>query len=201
MALSNYSELQAAVADWLNRTDLTNQIKDFIRLAEARFNREVKVHEQIVRKTATSSAQYVALPTDWTGAENIQVGTQKLEYLTPTRADDYRSAKIVGPVRYYTIIGSSIELLPKPTSDVTVEMAYYAEIPPLSDTNPTNWLLQKAPDIYYYGALCHAAPFLNDDQRLVTLASLTTTAIAALNDESAVNSHSGSTLIARRRLA
>ena len=201
MALSNYSELQAAVADWLNRNDLTNQIKDFIRLAEARFNRDVKVHEQIVRKTAQSSAQYIALPTDWTGAENLQVDTRKLEYLTPTRADDYRSAKITGPVRYYTIIGNSIELLPTPSSDVTVEMAYYAEIPPLSDTNPTNWLLQKAPDIYYYGALCHAAPFLNDDQRLVTLASLTTTAIAALNDESAVNSHSGSTLIARRRLA
>lgn len=201
MALSTYSELQAAIADWLNRTDLTNQIKDFIKLAEARFNREVKVHEQIVRKTAVSRAQYIAVPSDWTGAENLQVGNTKLEYLTPTRSDDYRAANVTGPVRYYTIIGNSIELLPTPTSDVTVEMAYYAEIPPLSDTNPTNWLLQKAPDIYYYGALCHAAPFLNDDQRLVTLASLTTTAIAALNDESAVNSHSGSTLIARRRLA
>lgn len=201
MALSNYSELQAAIADWLNRTDLTNQIKDFIRLAEARFSREVRSHEQIVRKTAQSTAQYIALPTDFAGAENIQIGTQKLVYLTPERADDYRNAKITGPVRYYTIIGKSIELLPTPTSDVTVELAYYAEIPPLSDTNPTNWLLTKHPDIYYYGALCHAAPFLNDDQRLVTLASLTTTAIAALNDESEANTHSGSTLVARRRLA
>jgi hypothetical protein len=201
MALSNYSQLQAAIADWLNRTDLTNQIKDFIKLAEARFNREVRNHEQIIRKTAQSSAQYVALPTDWAGAYNLQVGTQKLSYITPERADDYRNAKITGSVRYYTIIGRSIELLPAPTSDVTVEMAYYAEIPSLSDANPTNWLLQKAPDIYYYGPLCHAAPFLNDDQRLVTLASLTTTAIAALNDESEANSHSGSTLVARRRLA
>lgn len=201
MALSNYSELQAAIANWLNKEDLTDQIKDFIRLAEARFSRDVRSYDQIVRKTAQSTAQYIALPTDFAGAENIQIGTQKLVYLTPERADDYRNAKITGPVRYYTIIGKSIELLPTPTSDVTVELAYYAEIPPLSDTNPTNWLLQKAPDIYLYGALCHSAPFLVDDQRLVTWASLTTTAIDALNNESEANTHSGSTLVARRRLA
>ena len=35
MALTTYSELQAAVASWLHRDDLTAQIPDFIRLAEA----------------------------------------------------------------------------------------------------------------------------------------------------------------------
>lgn len=201
MALSNYTELQAAIANWLNRTDLTSEIQDFIRLAEARFSREIRHYEQVVRKTALSSAQYIALPSDWVQAENIQIGKVKLDYLTPTRADDYRSAGLVGEPRFYTIIGRTIELLPTPQSDITVEMAYYATIPSLSASTPTNWLLQKAPDAYYYGALSHAAPFLNDDARLVTLASLTTAAIAALNDESEADSHSGSSLIARRRLA
>ena len=40
MPLSNYTELQASIADTLNRDDLTNQIPDFIRLAEAQLGRD-----------------------------------------------------------------------------------------------------------------------------------------------------------------
>ena len=36
MALSSYSELKSAIANWLNRTDLTDEIADdFIKLTEA----------------------------------------------------------------------------------------------------------------------------------------------------------------------
>ena len=40
MAITNYSELKSAIADWLDRTDLTDQIPDFITLAEARHKRD-----------------------------------------------------------------------------------------------------------------------------------------------------------------
>jgi hypothetical protein len=42
MSLTTYSELQSSIADWLNRTDLTSQIKDFITIAESRLDRELK---------------------------------------------------------------------------------------------------------------------------------------------------------------
>ena len=35
MSISTYSELKTAVANFLARTDLTDQIPDFIQLAEA----------------------------------------------------------------------------------------------------------------------------------------------------------------------
>ena len=38
MALTNYTELQAEVANFLNRDDLTAAIPTFIRLAEAKMN-------------------------------------------------------------------------------------------------------------------------------------------------------------------
>ena len=39
MALSNYTELKTAIANWLNRSDLTSEISDdFIKLTEADFN-------------------------------------------------------------------------------------------------------------------------------------------------------------------
>jgi len=43
MAIGNYSELNTAVANWLNRDDLTDRIPEFIVLAEARFNRVLRI--------------------------------------------------------------------------------------------------------------------------------------------------------------
>ena len=44
MALTTYTELKASVADWLNRTDLTAAIPDFITLAESKFSTELKFY-------------------------------------------------------------------------------------------------------------------------------------------------------------
>jgi hypothetical protein len=38
MGITNYSELQTAVAKWLHRTDLTAQLPDFITIAENKLN-------------------------------------------------------------------------------------------------------------------------------------------------------------------
>jgi len=43
MALTTYSELKTSIADWLNRSDLTTQIADFIALTEADFNSKLRV--------------------------------------------------------------------------------------------------------------------------------------------------------------
>ena len=42
MSISTYSELKTAVANFLARTDLTDQIPNFIQLAEARLSRELE---------------------------------------------------------------------------------------------------------------------------------------------------------------
>ena len=42
MALTTFAGLKSSIADWLNRSDLTTQIPDFIALAEADFNAKVK---------------------------------------------------------------------------------------------------------------------------------------------------------------
>ena len=64
MAITNYSTLQAAIADYLNRADLTSQIQNFIQFAEADLNTRLRCREQIVRAEATSSAEFVQLPAD-----------------------------------------------------------------------------------------------------------------------------------------
>ena len=70
------------------------------------------------------------------------------------------------------MIGTEIQVYPPPDGTYTAELVYYAEIPALTDSNTTNWLLTLAPDIYLYGTLMQTAPYLQDDARLQTWAAL-----------------------------
>ncbi len=203
MAITNYSTLQAAIADYLNRADLTSQIQNFIQFAEADLNTRLRCREQIVRAEATSSAEYVQLPADWLEAINLHIvdGQQPLRYITLDEADIVNKEQTYTGPHFYSLMNGAIEIIPPPAEDIDIELIYYAKIPALSDQNTTNWLLTKAPDVYLYGALTHAAPFLMDDQRIPVFAQIYLTRTQALIDESQKSLHSGSPLIARTRRA
>ena len=53
MAIGTYAELQTAVANWLDRGDLTERIKEFIGLAEARMNRVLRLQLMVNIDTTT----------------------------------------------------------------------------------------------------------------------------------------------------
>ena len=173
--MSTYAQLRADIADWLNRDDLTNQIPTFIRLAEARFNRDLRVRQMVKRAVSEtdSGANHVTLPGDWLEARLIRADLNGrlavLEYLTLEGGDNYHHP---GPARYFNITGNRLELIPAPPDGTEVEMIYYGKIPALSDEEPTNWLLDTWPDQYLYGTLAHTAPYLKDDERVATWAAL-----------------------------
>jgi hypothetical protein len=199
--ITNYSTLKSTIADYLNRADLTSQIETFIQFAEADLNTRLRCREQIVRAEATSSAEYVQLPADWLEAINLHIvgGQQPLRYVTLDEADIINKEQIYTAPHFYSLMNGAIEIIPEPSDDIDIEMIYYAKITSLSDVNTTNWLLTKAPDVYLYGALTHAAPFLMDDQRIPVFAQIYLARVQALQDESQKSLHSGSPLIARTR--
>ena len=199
--ITNYTTLQSTIADYLNRADLTAQIPTFIQLAEADFNTRLRTREMIVRAEAQSSNEYVQLPADWLEAINLHIidGAQPLRFVTLDEADYINKQQIFTNVAAYSLMNGAIELIPAPGADIDIEMIYYGKITPLSSEVATNWLLTKAPDVYLYGSLLHAQPFLMDDQRLPVFAALYNARIEALNEESMKSTHSGSPLIARAR--
>jgi hypothetical protein len=161
-----YTTLQAAVASWLARSDLTSQIPDFIMLAEAKLNRSLRTRQMEQRSTATAT-EYMALPINFIELRNIQVnGTPN--YLLEQRAPfemDYLDDGSTGRPSRYCLLANQIQLAPAPDSAYTLEIDYYEQIPPLA-TNSTNWLLDCASDIYLYGALLEAAAYILDDPRI-----------------------------------
>lgn len=201
--ITNYATLQSAIADYLNRQDLTSQIPMFIQFAEADMNTRLRCREMVVRATTTNDAEYVRLPLDYLEAINLQIvgGKSPLRYVTLDQAEQIKFAQIYQWVNNYSLMNGAIELIPAPTTDVEIEMVYYGKITSLSDSATTNWLLTKAPDVYLYGALVHAAPFLLDDQRIQTFNSFYSSRIESLNAESQSSLHSGSPLMARTRIA
>jgi len=201
VAITNYSELQTAVGSWLNRSDLSSNIPDFITLAEASFNRVLRTRNQITRATSSVNAQYVALPTDLIELFNIQINTdpiKRLEQVSLDKADDLRSSNSSsGTPAYFAITGNNIELIPTPNDTKTIEIIYYAKITALSSTNTTNWLLDNYPDIYLYGTLVQAEPFLMNDERLGTWGTLLSKAQEELRVSDERSQTEGGTLVMR----
>lgn len=182
MALDTYSGLKATIADYLNRDDLTSVIPSFITLAEAKFNRKLRMRQMIKRATATIDTQYFAYPADWLQAKEFILNTNPItymEFVTDKQANELRQDQIIatGKPSYYTIIGTQIEVIATPDTGYTGELTYYGKISALSDSNTSNWLLAYAPDLYLYGALLEAAPYLKDDERLGTWSTLYTNSL------------------------
>lgn len=163
-----FAELQATIAAWVDRADLTDRIPEFISLAERKYNRVLTVPDREAQTTLSASAA-IDLPADFWEMRAVYLDTdprQPLQPVTPATLRTLYAAQTTGRPEVYLIQGSNMILGPSPDTTYSVIINYISSIPPLTDDNPTNWLLLKHPDLYLYGALLMAEAFIWDDQRL-----------------------------------
>ena len=196
MAISNYSELKSAIADWLDRTDLTDSIPDFITLAETRHKRDFKIRRMETRVTANTIAdsEYYTLPDNYVAMRNIQLNTDPktpLEYLTPEQMDRIHAGSTKGKPKAFSIIGNNLQLRPIPDSVYEIEILYFKHFTPLSDGNTTNDMLTNHPDVYLYGALVEAEPYLQNDKRIQVWSAYYDRAKKDIIDSNERDRHSG----------
>lgn len=188
MSITTYAELKSAVADFLNRDDLTSVIPTFIATAEAQMQREVRHHKMMQRSTADISDRYTQLPGNWLETIRFHIVGDQSYRIENTSMDDILQLRMAksssGRPTHYAHIGDTLEVYPTPDQAYTSELLYYEKIPALSDSNTTNWLLTAAPDAYLYGALLHSAPYLQDDSRIQVWGTLYIEAVKSLNVQS-----------------
>jgi hypothetical protein len=207
MSISTYSELQAAVENWLAREDLADRIPEFIALAEAKFNRELYVRQMETRSTTDTDPlddepEFVSLPSDFQSMRRVRLssvqGKPRLSFLSGTQADEFRYgvADGAGQPAYFTIIGSELELIPTPDDEYTVEMVYRKNIPALA-SNSTNWLLTLAPDAYLYGALMEAEAYIQNDPRIAVWLAGLSSAVNSLNSLGQTSSYNSGPVVMR----
>lgn len=204
MALTTYAELKTSIGDWLNRSDLTAVIPDFISLAEAQVERTLRTRQMIVRANASFDAQYGAVPADFLETKSLKLtSTNPQTPLTFLSIDalDNEATKYTGSgkPKFFGIVGGQFRLVPLPDSNYTTELTYYAKLSKLSNDNTTNWLLASSPDIYLYGSLLQAAPYLQDDARIQTWATLYERALNDLQTADDRGASSGGALLTRAK--
>jgi len=121
--------------------------------------------------SGTTSGNAITLPADCREVQSLRVTVggyaRELPPLPPQALED--AALPMDPKGYVTVNGS-LQIVGV-MGDLPYTLTYWQAIPSLA-TAGTNWLLTRHPDLYLYAALGQSAPFLKDDERLITWGTL-----------------------------
>lgn len=171
--IEDYASLQTAIGKWLDRDDddLVDRIPEFIQLAEAKIKRRVR--RKSIRTTLNVSAEATTMPADCVALRSIYPRTgspsrdRAIKVCTPEQLIEHRAALAPsGRPKWAVVVAGQLLLAPAPDQTYSLEVIYFEKLSPLSDSNVTNSVLIEAPDIYLYGALAEAEPYLKNDERV-----------------------------------
>jgi hypothetical protein len=192
MAIATYSDLKSRIGEWRfdEGTLLASSLGDFIVLAEARFNNGVegqfatpalRVRQMETSEDLTLTDGVADLPDAYLEWRQVVAQTShiaRLRYLSPDALDSKYTTVYAGCPNYFTIEGNTIRV--RPSTESTIRLKFYEQIPALSDTNTTNWLLTMAPNIYLYGSVLEASIFRGDTDRALEMVALLSGAMSGL---------------------
>jgi hypothetical protein len=200
VAISTYAELVTAVGNWAHRDDtaFTDRVPEFVKLAEARFNRALRTTdmEETLASTALSSGA-ASLPTGFLAFKELRFDGD-VDYTLQPKSLEYIRAQddtATGNARYFAVTGSQVVCWP-PTGPI--KGTYYEEIPDLQ-TNSTNWLLTSHPDLYLFAVLVESALFTQDDSRIPLWAEKASALLDAVQRADDRNQFDGGVLAIRAR--
>jgi len=205
MSFTSYADLQTTIAGYLARSDLTTQIPDFIRLAELRLRRDLRICQMLKSVTTATVAadSTIELPSDFLEVRDLIIDgspPQSLNYSSPSaftrNARTWQSGKPLD----YTVLANDFQLAPVPDSDYTAKMLYFAAPIFLSDTNTSNAFLANTPDALLYGSLLEAAPYFMDDARINTWGTMFDRAMASITRSDEQGQYSGVPLVIKTTL-
>lgn len=173
-AFADLLDLRTAVVEQVGRADIAEVFPRLVLLAEARFNRTFRIRDQITNATLTMVDGRATLPADY--AEMIGLyAPDGCEYVqqSPQHQHGY----------FYSIQGSDVVAAQLAGA---LSMDYYATVPTITGSMAgSNWLLQKYPGVYLYGAAFEAAKWMRDRELASDMGGLLTDEIneARADDE------------------
>lgn len=186
MDLTSYAGLKAAVADYLERADMTARIPGWIKLAEAQISRDLRrtslrATSSIFGPTFTIPATVAEIRSARLITSSTRLDTPLLNVTVEQLADQRALRSATGRPTHFAIRGSEMLLVPACDQAYTMEYTYFQKLTPLSDAVPSNVVLVEAPDAYLFGALKEASTFLDNDERTPLWEAKYNAALASLD--------------------
>lgn len=182
MTISDYASLLVDAGEYSGREDIAHLFPRFVGLAELKLNRGLRVADMEVTDEISLIDGDGTLPPDFLegrevkNAAGIPIRAISLQQLTNSYMDRSGTAPIG-----YAIVGSTIKA--RPISDQDLTVTYYGRIPALTPSNPTNWLLEKAPDVYLFALVNEIAIWGKDVEGATAAQQLMMLALSGLKIE------------------
>lgn len=187
MSLDTYTNLKTSVANWLHRSDLTDQLDDFISIAEEKIWETLRVKEMEADSTVTlsTSARTAALPTGTLEIRRIYLDASPIVHMKPLSTQQIDAAHLTssGKPQYYAVIGTNLEFERTPDSAYTLYVNLYKKLTALSSTNATNDILTNYPTVYLYACCYAGAIYTNDDKKIAKFKPLFEEAVSMANSQ------------------
>ena len=152
--LSTLTQLVAEIRDELDDSGYSlDKIYRAIGRAEAVFNRLLRAPQMETEDFLTVTSESTDLPLDFLSLRSV--------YVEGSPDNPLRSMSPAGLRRQY--LGRSgtpeayalenMRVIVGPVGDASLTLLYYAKLTPLTENNPTNWLLRDYPDAYLHQVL------------------------------------------------
>jgi hypothetical protein len=171
--ISDFTTLSDAVAGYLNRSDLTAYVPNFIRDAELLIYNDAR-HRGVETEFAGNTAAGVLALSGLTNFREFKwlrasaAGGALLKPVSITEMYErypLRSEQTALP-SHYARDGANIVFGPAGAGTIALDGVYYSLLAPLSASNTTNWYTTNAPSVLLFGALMQAQPFMPADARI-----------------------------------
>lgn len=166
-AFETYDDLVAALNDWLDRADLTGVAGQMVALAEARIRRSLNGYFLEASALIAVVDGSGALPDDFGSAVTVVHDGKVLPQYAPSIGQMVAAGSI--PLAY-SIEAGALRLWP--STDASVTLLYQQSLPALTSLTQTNDILDRHPDVYFFGAMLFAEGYLANDNRAVTFKNL-----------------------------
>jgi hypothetical protein len=178
LAFENYTDLAAAVADWMDRSDLSGSVQAMIALAEARIRRELAPYFGEVTVDVVCTDGYGGLPLDYGTAIRVSINGRYLDAVSAVGALNIPST--LSQPYGYSVEAGFLKLWP--AGAATVTLLYQQTLPFLSEDAPTNAVLSAHPDLYFFGAMLFAEGYVANDSRAALFKGLWDEALASVQN-------------------
>ena len=199
--MTDFSDFTTQIAEWANREDWSPAlVASFVRMAEQKFNQELRVSRMIKSSINTVTCRCGQIPDDWLEFDLVQVqnanvpgGWAPIRYKS---RDEFLKLPDKWSRGHYSIEGRTLFFggYPDTIEGTKYQIWYFAEVPVFSDDIPS-WVYTKYPSMYLSGALMHAYMHaVGEEAQAAGAKQLTEDTIGKLNNEYKVSKASGSRL-------
>lgn len=180
--INNLTQLVAEIRDEMDDSGYSlEKIYRAVGRAEALFNRELRVPQMETETDLAVTQEATDLPADFLALRSVYSEGSPDNPLRSMSPAGLRNLYLgqAGTPKAYAI--ENMRLIIGPVGSASITLLYYAKLTPLTENNPTNWLLRDYPDLYLHQVLGLLFQKIGDRERAVDHLSQAAALVVQIN--------------------